>query len=65
MLLRRWELALHQRRVYQRRQERQQQVDELAHQERRQWVKRARFNQRPHNDATHLGLRARSERLQQ
>ena len=36
MLLRRWESALHQRRVAQSRQERQQQVDGLAHQERRQ-----------------------------
>ena len=39
-----------------------QQVDELAHQERRHWAQRARLHQRLHNDATHLGLSARSER---
>jgi len=38
-----------------------QQVDELAHQERRHWAQRARLHQRLHNDATH-GLSARSER---
>jgi len=46
MLLQCWELALHQRPVDQQRQERQQQVDELVHQERWHWVKRAGYNQR-------------------
>ena len=62
VLLRRWEPALHQRRVDQRRQERQQQVDGLAHKERRHWVEHARLNWRLHNDATHLSRRTRSER---
>jgi len=54
VLLRRWKPALHQRRVDQCCQEREQQVDELAHQERWHRVERARLDWRLHDDATHL-----------